>query len=81
MNASHIENGEIWFDSRIFEYIVESQRSVKLQIAIEKCGNKLTLTKVETAWTLLVFRKMDEVSAATLKPIAHEVYPFNLITS
>lgn len=40
-----------------------------------------TLTEVETACTLFVLRRMDEANDATLKPIAHEVYPFNLITS
>lgn len=33
----------------------------------------LTLIKVETAWILLVLRRMDEANDATLKPIAQEV--------
>lgn len=28
-----------------------------------------------------MLRKIDETIAATLNPMAHEVYPFNLITS
>lgn len=37
--------------------------------------------RVETACTLLVFLRMAEASDATLRPMAHDVYPFSLITS
>lgn len=43
--------------------------------------NFLTLTNVETACTLLVFRSSENARLATLSPIAHEVYPFRRITS
>ena len=41
----------------------------------------MPLTKVETALTVLEFLKMAEARSAQLNPMAHEVYPFNLMTS
>lgn len=36
---------------------------------------------VETAWTWLVLRRIQETKLEMLSPIAHEVYPLSLITS